>query len=124
MIRTALKFGAFVVLTVSLTAFIGAQIAKIQFGDTYRVAATFDDVTGLTNGDDVKVAGVKVGQVAGALARVLRLSVVAEGVETQQQLRLLREQGCDVAQGYLFSRPVPAGEFARLLAARVLVPAA
>lgn len=65
MIRTALKFGAFVVLTVSLTAFIGAQIAKIQFGDTYRVAATFDDVTGLTNGDDVKVAGVKVGQVAG-----------------------------------------------------------
>ena len=68
--------------------------------------------------DDRAIAGT-----VAALARVLRLSVVAEGVETQQQLRLLREQGCDVAQGYLFSRPVPAGEFARLLAARVLVPA-
>ncbi len=65
MIRTACKFGAFTVVTIVLTAFIGAQIAKIQFGDTYGVDATFDDVTGLTDGDDVKVAGVKVGQVAG-----------------------------------------------------------
>lgn len=65
MIRTAAKFAAFAALTVGLTAFIGAQIAKIQLGDTYRLSATFDDVTGLSNGDDVKVAGVKVGQVAG-----------------------------------------------------------
>lgn len=64
MIRTALKFCAFAALTVLLTAVIGAQIAKIQFGDTYGVVATFDDVTGLTDGDDVKVAGVKVGQVS------------------------------------------------------------
>lgn len=44
------------------------------------------------------------------LAHNLGLSVVAEGVETQQQLDYLRARGCDLAQGYLISRPVPAGE--------------
>lgn len=61
----ALRFGAFAVLTLGLTAFIGAQIAKIQLGDTYQLEAEFDDVSGLNDGDDVKVAGVKVGQVEG-----------------------------------------------------------
>ena len=60
---TALRFGFFAVFTLGLTAFIGAQIAKIQLGDTYQVAAEFDDVSGLSDGDDVKIAGVKVGQV-------------------------------------------------------------
>jgi EAL domain-containing protein (putative c-di-GMP-specific phosphodiesterase class I) len=41
-----------------------------------------------------------------ALARSLRLRVVAEGVEDEAQLRALREQGCDEIQGYLLSRPV------------------
>lgn len=65
MIRTALKFGAFALVTLALTGFIGAQIAKIQLGETSTVVATFDDVAGLAKGDDVKVAGVKVGQVSG-----------------------------------------------------------
>ena len=43
-------------------------------------------------------------------AHALGLTVVAEGVERQGQLDLLREFGCDVAQGYLISRPMPAGE--------------
>ena len=42
------------------------------------------------------------------LARGLKLSVIAEGVETQEQLDILRDLGCEVYQGYLFSRPVPA----------------
>jgi EAL domain-containing protein (putative c-di-GMP-specific phosphodiesterase class I) len=41
-----------------------------------------------------------------ALAGSLQLSVVAEGVETEAQLALLLEQGCDLAQGYLFSKPI------------------
>jgi len=50
-----------------------------------------------------------------ALAHGLRLTVVAEGVETAGQLALLAELGCDLVQGYHFSRPVPAAEFARML---------
>lgn len=42
------------------------------------------------------------------MARSLNLKVVAEGVETETQLDILRQQGCEVAQGYFFSRPVPA----------------
>jgi diguanylate cyclase (GGDEF)-like protein len=50
------------------------------------------------------------------LAHGLRLSVVAEGVETPQQLEFLRANACDQYQGFLFSRPVPAAEFDGLFA--------
>ena len=45
----------------------------------------------------------------------LSLAVTAEGVESQQQQKLLADQGCTIAQGYLFSRAVPAEEAAALL---------
>jgi diguanylate cyclase (GGDEF)-like protein len=44
------------------------------------------------------------------MANSLKLDVVAEGVETEDQLKFLREQGCKVVQGFLFSRPLPADE--------------
>ncbi len=44
------------------------------------------------------------------LAHGLEMEVVAEGVETEDQLNVLSDLGCDVLQGYLFSRPLPAGE--------------
>jgi EAL domain-containing protein (putative c-di-GMP-specific phosphodiesterase class I) len=50
-----------------------------------------------------------------AMARHLQLEVIAEGVETEFQANFLREQGCDAYQGYYFSKPLPADEFAGLL---------
>ncbi len=51
-----------------------------------------------------------------ALARSLKLTVIAEGVETAAHCAFLRQHDCDQIQGYYFSRPVPPGEFARMLA--------
>jgi diguanylate cyclase (GGDEF)-like protein len=50
-----------------------------------------------------------------SMGRSLKLRVVAEGVETQEQLTFLQDQKCDEAQGYYFSRPVPPEQFAKLL---------
>nr|WP_225933111.1 GGDEF domain-containing phosphodiesterase [Pseudomonas maumuensis] len=50
-----------------------------------------------------------------AMAQSLQLKVVAEGVETREQLQFLREHGCDEVQGYLISRPVDAASFKALL---------
>jgi diguanylate cyclase (GGDEF)-like protein/PAS domain S-box-containing protein len=50
-----------------------------------------------------------------SLAHGLKLTVVAEGVETTEQLKFLRRHQCDRVQGYLFSRPLPAPDFALLL---------
>ncbi|MGG6242247.1 EAL domain-containing response regulator [Nodosilinea sp. AN01ver1] len=51
-----------------------------------------------------------------AMARGLKLRVIAEGVETQEQFNFLREQGCQAIQGYLFSPAVPAEQFEAFLA--------
>ena len=51
-----------------------------------------------------------------SLAQQLRMTVVAEGVETFDQLQFLRHAGCDIAQGYFFSRPVPPERLAETIA--------
>jgi diguanylate cyclase (GGDEF)-like protein len=64
-----------------------------------------------TDKDDAAIVGAIV-----AMARSLALEVVAEGVETREQLDFLRKLDCDQYQGYLFSRPVAPEEIALLLA--------
>lgn len=60
--------------------------------------------------DDMEIAATIV-----AMAHTLRLKVIAEGVETTEQLAFLKSQGCDCYQGYLMSPPVPADQFGQLL---------
>jgi EAL domain-containing protein (putative c-di-GMP-specific phosphodiesterase class I) len=52
-----------------------------------------------------------------ALAHSMKLQVVAEGVETREQLAFLSEHGCDIVQGYLFSKPVSAEDASAFLQA-------
>jgi diguanylate cyclase (GGDEF)-like protein/PAS domain S-box-containing protein len=54
-----------------------------------------------------------------SMAQSLKLRVVAEGVETQAELLFLQAHNCEEAQGYYFSRPVPADKFAQLLASGI-----
>jgi predicted signal transduction protein with EAL and GGDEF domain len=51
-----------------------------------------------------------------AMAHCLKLKVIAEGVETEEQLKFLSDEGCDEFQGYLISPPLPADEVVRFLA--------
>jgi diguanylate cyclase (GGDEF)-like protein len=64
----------------------------------------------LTEPDDATIALAII-----ALGHSLRMSVIAEGVESLEQCALLRANGCDAMQGYLFSRPVAAAQMAQLL---------
>ena len=71
-----------------------------------------------TAGDDTTIVRAVI-----ALGRSLKLRVVAEGVEELAELEFLRAHHCDEAQGYYFSRPVPAPEFVSLLRAARPSPA-
>ncbi|HCY83816.1 MAG TPA: signal transduction protein [Desulfobacteraceae bacterium] len=50
-----------------------------------------------------------------AMSKNLNLKIVAEGAENEQHIQFLKDHGCDVVQGYYYSKPVPAEEFAQLL---------
>jgi diguanylate cyclase (GGDEF)-like protein/PAS domain S-box-containing protein len=77
--------------------------------DTLKVDRTF--VKDIPHSEhDVTIASAII-----AMAKSLGLGVVAEGVETDDQLQFLRRQGCDKVQGYFFSEPVPADKLAAML---------
>ncbi len=74
---------------------------------TLKIAQPFiRDIS--TGGKDVAIATALI-----TLGHSLGLTVIAEGVETENQLRVLREQHCDEIQGYYLSRPLAAGDFER-----------
>jgi diguanylate cyclase (GGDEF)-like protein len=100
----------------------GVRIAMDDFGTGYSSLSylrtlPFDKikidrcfVADLSNGGENAVAIVRA---ISALGRALELTVTAEGVETQEQLEIIRAEGCTEMQGYLFSTPRPAVELGR-----------
>lgn len=79
--------------------------------DTLKIDQAFvRDIT--TNPEDAAISSAII-----AMAHRLNLKVIAEGVETEGQLGYLYSQDCDQIQGYYFSRPLPAAEFGKLIAA-------
>ena len=77
--------------------------------DTLKIDKSFvGDIA--ANSDDAEIVATII-----AMARSLKLKVIAEGVETREQMAFLQAHGCDVMQGYYLSRPLPAEEISRLL---------
>lgn len=102
---------------------LGIRIAVDDFGTGYSSLSRLVDLPL----DDIKIdrsfirelsvsdAGATIVQAAIAMAHGLNLTVVAEGVESPEQLAFLVRNGCDQAQGYLFSRPLPADNVSEML---------
>ena len=83
--------------------------------DTIKIDRSFvKDIPG--NQDDMEITAAVI-----AMAHKLRLRVVAEGIETQEQLNFLRRQRCDTGQGYLFDRPIDGRELLERLRGYTLI---
>jgi EAL domain-containing protein (putative c-di-GMP-specific phosphodiesterase class I) len=90
-------------LVVYVSAYTISYLRRLPV-DTLKIAKPFVDV--LTHGAKDEALA----QAVVSLAQSLQLDVVAEGVELEAQLQVLREMGCRLGQGYLISRPVPASK--------------
>jgi len=118
-----LEIGARMTDTLSALERLGVGLAVDDFGTGYSnlnylkhlplTALKIDQsfVRNLVSDPDDRTLGATII----ALGHNLGLQVVAEGVETEEQRRILLEQGCDFAQGYLFDAPMPAGRFVHWL---------
>jgi predicted signal transduction protein with EAL and GGDEF domain len=89
------------------TGYSSLAYLKLLPVGTLKIDRSFVVGIGANVGDEAIIRTVV------ALARSLGLTTVAEGVDSQHQLDFLREQGCDEIQGYFFSQPLSAAEFAR-----------
>ena len=85
-----------------------SNMKKIPF-DAIKIDKSFiDDIC--NNENDKYIANTII-----SLAHQMNIAVVAEGVESQEQLEILQDQLCDTLQGYLFSKPVTASELAKII---------
>ena len=104
----------------------GVQFAVDDFGTGYSSLSYLQQLdVDFLKIDRSFISGLEPGNDAHALCQAviemahrLKLQVVAEGVETEQQRDLLVEAGCDLAQGFLFARPMPAADLRALLDAQ------
>ena len=87
-----------------------SQIRELPPVDVIKIDRSFTSGLGRSSSDSAVVTAVL------SLTRSLGLVAVAEGVETEEQLELLRGLGCEIGQGYHFARPMPPAELALLLA--------
>lgn len=69
--------------------------------DNIKIDKSFVDDIGTNKNKEFIIDGLMV------VAKNMKLSIIAEGVETKEQYEILRSKSCDLAQGYLFSKPVP-----------------
>ena len=85
--------------------------------DTVKVDRSFVNDLSADATHNIKIVAAIV-----SMAHDLKLKVVAEGVETEQQLEFLNNLRCDEIQGYWFSRPLPAADASELLTEHVPTP--
>lgn len=99
------------------TGFSSLSYLKILPVDTLKIDRSFiRDVT--TDPDDASIVRASI-----VMAHELRLRVVAEGVETAEQVRLLRECQCDGLQGFVYSPAVSPEDFEVLMESKKRLPA-
>jgi diguanylate cyclase (GGDEF)-like protein/PAS domain S-box-containing protein len=118
------------VIALSSLRELGVRLAVDDFGtgysslsylkrlpvDAVKVDRSFVDGLAVDGDDSAIVAAVT------GMARALRLTTIAEGVENLDQVRALRRLGCDLAQGFFFTTPQPAAHISRLLESDRITP--
>lgn len=116
MLRHLIRFGIFAAITVGITAWIGLQILDRDTGAHYELTASFDDVTGLFVGDDVKLAGVAIGSVTSIEAvdgeAVIRFSV-KEAVRVPVDSSVSVKWRNLIGQRYVYLHPGDSSEMLR-----------
>lgn len=95
---------------------MGIKIALDDFGTKYsslnylstfivdhiKVEKSFTDTIAINMNTDVSIVSIII-----SIAKQLKCSIIVEGVETQEQIDFLKKEGCDIIQGYFYSKPVP-----------------
>jgi len=102
---------------------LGVSIAMDDFGTGYSSLGYLRNYPfnvlkvdrSFVNDITVDEGGRELTNAAIAMAHALKLKVVAEGIETEEQLVALKKMGCDYGQGYLFGKPVPVDDFTEML---------